>query len=107
MAKTNWFRHKPVDIEEFLKIAQSDSKRITSTPFGARPGADRLVASTAVPWKNKGKAAMPEGAKKGLEKAIKISQKAAGTTGTITYHGKVYPKKAIKQKEIAGKITLE
>lgn len=102
MAKTNNFRLKPVSIREFLDIANDPDYRITSTPFGTPPGEDKIVASTAVSWKGKGKEAMPEGAQKGLEKAIDISKGCSGKEGTAVFHGKEMPQKAVCQIEKAG-----
>lgn len=95
-------------VEDVVRIRHKDGIRLTTSPFGLTPeeyaSNPPIYVGASVAWKNHPEK-MPSGVKSGLAKAIKISKACAGVTGTVIWHGKVYPKKCIEQKKEAGKIT--
>lgn len=102
MAKIMPDEVKLVDIAE---ISSDPSHRTATSPFGARPGHSVRYVGRAVVWKGNA-AAMPTEVEAGLKRAIKISQKCAGTKGigVNPLNGEVVPNKVICQLKAAGKV---
>ena len=92
---------------DIIQLGFSNDFTLSTTPFGAPPGVGVRYIKSAVKWKGaRGIEAVEKINKKvaeGLRKAIEISKKAAGVTGTVVYKGIVMPAKAKRQIELAGK----
>jgi len=113
-------------MQDIIDVRKNADVSLTTSPFGITPEQyatnPPIYVKKAVNWKGRGgmgiagfeRAVLNEGLCtddikgrnliNGLKKAIEISKKAAGTRGTELYNGKLYPRKCIEQKRIAGKM---
>lgn len=113
-------------LQNIVDTRANNKLSLTTSPFGVTPKQYEdnppIYVKSAVKWKGyKGlgiegfeRAVMNEGLTSsdikgralidGLKKAIEISKKCAGIRGTVIWNGKLYPRKCIEQKKIAGKL---
>jgi len=114
---------------KILDVREDPNHRLTTSPFGITPeqyeNDPPLYYGRSAPWKGikglgiegfgkaliagtglHGKISMAnrERLLAGLKRAIAISKKCAGVTGTELFAGKLYPSKCIAQMREAGKI---
>ena len=113
---------------DILSVREDNMHRLTTSPFGITPDQYEkdppLYYGRSAPWKGikglgidgfakaliKGTGlhghismANRERLVAGLRRAIAISKKCAGVTGTELFNGKLYPSKCIAQMREAGK----
>lgn len=113
-------------MQDVVDVRANNKLSLTTSPFGITPqqyeNNPPIYVKRAAPWKgykglgiagferavmNMGLPGGDTAARKlvdGLKKAIAISKKAAGVRGTELWNGKLYPRKCIEQKRIAGKL---
>lgn len=117
--------HKaPITIEEVIRIKKLTDVRLTTSPFGVTEEEylhdPPIYVGKSVNWKGHKGLGLEGFAKSligigypianmeklaaGLRKAIAISKKCAGIKGVVVWNGRLYPKKCIEQKMIAGKM---